>query len=447
MQEAHKKRKRAEEEEEDREETTGGSPMFCAVSESDAASSSASNSFEKESPAVGEEVATPRLSASEVAAQLHPVLSEEETRGLSLLEAMVMHVPLKEANALLGHLNKVMPLGKELGHLKRARRSVAPSSSCSPVNRHESKGEEEEEEEAVREAKTKTKQKKENMERVDRLSVLLCSKQKWLEENVAETLSAQINLLPSSSSAGGWEELMAAAVEEVSVPQHAPLTLQQYREWNMVWPIHARPVDKPEIWPNNWKERVLLSMPQHMQQAIELALCARANGMRAVGAVVVDPRTNRIIARGFDHSGRHHYHHRSQKQQLCPSLKIHPLKHAVIECIDEVARKELRDHPQRRNHYLCTDYHLYTTQEPCIMCSMAILHSRFARVIYACNNEERGGLGSKAKLHTHPSLNHKFEVYKGLLEDQCQRLLMSSEEGETLEEKEEEKGKDKEGIS
>ncbi|KAL6070386.1 adenosine deaminase, tRNA-specific 3 [Balamuthia mandrillaris] len=355
---------------------------------------------------------------------------------------MVMHVPLKEANALLGHLNKVMPLGKELGHLKRARRSVAPSSCCSPVNRHESKGEEEEEEDkAEREAKTKRKKTKENMERVDRLSVLLCSKQKWLEENVAETLSAQINLLPSSSSAGGWKELMATAVEEVGVPQHAPLTLQQYREWNVVWPIHARPMDKPEMWPNNWKQHLLLSMPQHMQQAIELALYARANGMRAVGAVVVDPRTNRIIARGFDHSGRHHYrqHRLQQKQQLCPSLKIHPLKHAVIECIDEVARKELRDHPQRRNHYLCTDYHLYTTQEPCIMCSMAILHSRFARVIYACSNEERGGLGSKAKLHTHPSLNHKFEVYKGLLEDQCQQLLMSPEEGETLEEKEKEK--------
>jgi len=56
----------------------------------------------------------------------------------------------------------------------------------------------------------------------------------------------------------------------------------------------------------------------------------------------------------------------------------------------------------------------YLSREPCIMCSMALLHSRIARVVYAHPKPTDGGLGSKFKIHCTPALNHHFAVYRGL---------------------------------
>ena len=57
---------------------------------------------------------------------------------------------------------------------------------------------------------------------------------------------------------------------------------------------------------------------------------------------------------------------------------------------------------------------------------MALVHSRIRRVFYGCEDQVIGALGSKYSLHVQHGLNHHYEVFTGVLQEQCQQLMTFS---------------------
>jgi len=135
----------------------------------------------------------------------------------------------------------------------------------------------------------------------------------------------------------------------------------------------------------------------YMQRALALARRAAARGEVPVGALVV--RGSEIIGEGAN----------------CPIGQHDPTAHAEIEAL-RAAGRALGD-------YRLTGATLYVTLEPCIMCASAIVHARIDRVVFGAWDPKAGAAGSIADVFAIPQLNHRVDVFGGVLAEECATLL------------------------
>lgn len=66
---------------------------------------------------------------------------------------------------------------------------------------------------------------------------------------------------------------------------------------------------------------------------------------------------------------------------------------------------------------------LYVTLEPCAMCAQAIAHARIEKVYYGAFDPKGGGVDHGPQIYRHDTCHFKPEVYGGIQEKECQKLL------------------------
>lgn len=85
----------------------------------------------------------------------------------------------------------------------------------------------------------------------------------------------------------------------------------------------------------------------------------------------------------------------------------------------------LRAASEQLQNYRLPGATLYVTLEPCVMCAGALIHARVARVVYGATDPKAGAAGSVFELLGTDKLNHKIEITRGVMKDECASLLTS----------------------
>ena len=134
-----------------------------------------------------------------------------------------------------------------------------------------------------------------------------------------------------------------------------------------------------------------------MRVALGQALAAHASGEVPVGAVLV--RGEEIVAAGHN----------------APIASHDATAHAEIAV--------LRAAGQALGSYRLTDTTLYVTLEPCVMCASAVVHARVRRLVFGAWDPRAGGAGSIVNVFSLPGLNHRVDVFGGVLMAECAALL------------------------
>lgn len=137
-----------------------------------------------------------------------------------------------------------------------------------------------------------------------------------------------------------------------------------------------------------------------MRRCLELAAIAKRRGKTAVGSLVV--REGMIIAEGVEASEEY------------PALVAHAEIVALLKAAEVLGTKDLSD---------CV---MYTTVEPCFMCSYLVRETKIAEVVYGASAGQIGGSNPDFPLLATNKITRwpvEVTIRGAVLEQECLAML------------------------
>ncbi|KAL8794068.1 MAG: hypothetical protein Q9195_003368 [Heterodermia aff. obscurata] len=321
------------------------------------------------------------------------------------IDAYVVEIPKKSANTVLINIDEALRL-RDTVNLQHLRRFVNSDNLPPYLAAADQTDTRLTDQNAAKD--TDPKQRK------DTLYFLVCAASALSVEDISTRLSSCCQLSP--------------LLHTIKVPLLPPISAEQAEKWS--W----------DYWPTVYKNTnpfgphpsiVARAETQIRQEAGYFMGLARSAGAatasalkgRNIGAVVVDrdnPQNSKVIALAGDarwnmvsvstesDSGNVMAHaamrviglvaRKRQKRSDSPSRGVSgdasPTAFAD-EPLTELERSVYEGTTLKSGGYLCLELEIYLTHEPCVMCSMAILHSRFGRVIFEERMPKTGGLSAE----------------------------------------------------
>ncbi|KAG0704298.1 hypothetical protein DFH29DRAFT_802190 [Suillus ampliporus] len=247
----------------------------------------------------------------------------------------------------------------------------------------------------------------------DTLSHLKRIRKKDRVSTLLLTVSPAVPLLPKNVDIGD--------PYQVSVPCNPALTQTSLTLKNTLWPTVYAPRRKWE--PEKWS----IAKVQWARDAISHVLRESAQTTSSVELPVVA-----YVPRPFEDEAQLPRSFTAKDTRISTG---HPLRHAAMNIIRAVAdwrasttstnippdpltpvtssssgNLGISDPSCNGTNYLLTGLTLFITHEPCIMCSMALLHSRVKEVFYVVPMPQTGGCGGSACLPALKGVNHRYSI-------------------------------------
>ena len=134
-----------------------------------------------------------------------------------------------------------------------------------------------------------------------------------------------------------------------------------------------------------------------MKLALKEAKKAYDKGEVPVGAVIV--KEGKVISKAYN----------------LKEIKNDTTNHAEILAIKKASKK--------LKSWRLIGCDIYVTLEPCIMCAGAIIQSRIENVYFGAYDLKGGAFGTSINVLDAKNINHKPNIFGGILEDSCSQLL------------------------